>query len=107
MKENVFTTKLFDVIISEEAQTDITKLKYVFLVMDLVDIDLRELFSIGSSSFGYKHTLVVMYNLLCAMNFLHTAGVIHRDLKPANILIDHNCTLRLCDFGLSVTDPRI
>jgi len=46
---------------------------------------------------------IIMYNLLCAMNFLHTANVMHRDLKPANILIDDECLIKLCDFGMSRT----
>lgn len=29
------------------------------------------------------------------------AGVIHRDLTPANCLLDINCDLRICDFGLA------
>jgi serine/threonine protein kinase len=32
---------------------------------------------------------------------MHKAGVIHRDLKPANILIDNECKVQLCDFGLA------
>ena len=30
-------------------------------------------------------------------------GVLHRDLKPANILVNQNCTLKVCDFGLART----
>ena len=50
---------------------------------------------------GEKHKLTLIYNMLCGLNFLHTANVIHRDIKPANILIDANCAVKFCDFGLS------
>jgi serine/threonine protein kinase len=88
MKENVFTCKLYDIIVPEEAKEDISKLTHVFLVMEHIQLDMKELFTNGAKVFMPKHTLVVLYNLLCAVNFLHSAGVIHRDIKPANVLID-------------------
>lgn len=39
--------------------------------------------------------------MLRAFKFLHSAKVIHRDLKPSNILLNENCDLKICDFGLS------
>lgn len=42
-----------------------------------------------------------MYNLLCAVKYLHTANVLHRDLKPANILVNEDCSVKICDFGLA------
>jgi mitogen-activated protein kinase 1/3 len=32
---------------------------------------------------------------------LHESKVIHRDLKPANVLINEDCSVKLCDFGLA------
>ena len=37
------------------------------------------------------------------MKFMHNAGVLHRDIKPANILINEDCDIKLCDFGLAIT----
>ena len=47
------------------------------------------------------HISLLSYNLLLAMKYLETVGVFHRDIKPGNILIDENCNIKLCDFGLS------
>jgi len=32
---------------------------------------------------------------------MHSAKVLHRDIKPGNILLNADCELKLCDFGLS------
>ena len=32
---------------------------------------------------------------------MHSAGIIHRDIKPSNILVNSDCDLRICDFGLA------
>jgi serine/threonine protein kinase len=42
-----------------------------------------------------------MYNCLCGLSYMHSAGIIHRDLKPANILINEDCKAKICDFGLA------
>jgi mitogen-activated protein kinase 1/3 len=42
-----------------------------------------------------------VYNLLCAVKYLHESKVIHRDLKPANILVNEDCSVKLCDYGLA------
>jgi mitogen-activated protein kinase 1/3 len=32
---------------------------------------------------------------------MHSAEVIHRDLKPSNLLLNSDCLLKICDFGLA------
>lgn len=33
--------------------------------------------------------------------YIHTANVLHRDLKPGNLLVNADCELKICDFGLA------
>jgi len=43
-----------------------------------------------------------MYELVRALDYCHSMGVMHRDVKPHNVMIDHpNKQLRLIDWGLA------
>ena len=39
--------------------------------------------------------------ILRGLKYIHSANVLHRDLKPSNLLVNSNCDLALCDFGLA------
>lgn len=43
----------------------------------------------------------VLYQLLSAINYMHSAGIIHRDLKPENILINKKLELKIADMNLA------
>ncbi|XP_061463150.1 casein kinase II subunit alpha-like isoform X1 [Rhineura floridana] len=43
-----------------------------------------------------------MYEILKALDYCHSMGVMHRDVKPHNVMIDHeHRKLRLIDWGLA------
>jgi serine/threonine protein kinase len=44
---------------------------------------------------------VITYNLLLAVDDIHSRGYVHRDLKPDNIMFDNCGNLKIIDFGLS------
>ena len=46
------------------------------------------------------HKQYVIYQLLKALYFMHTAELIHRDVKPSNLLLNSDCHVKMCDFGL-------
>jgi serine/threonine protein kinase len=70
--------------------------------MEYFKFDLETLLA-QSINFSEDHVKKIIYNILCALNFIHSANILHRDLKPSNILLDENCNVRICDFGLSRT----
>ncbi|XP_056843106.1 mitogen-activated protein kinase 2-like, partial [Raphanus sativus] len=43
------------------------------------------------------------FYLLRGLKYIHSANILLRDLKPGNLLINANCDLKICDFGLART----
>lgn len=41
--------------------------------------------------------------VLRGLKYIHSANILHRDLKPSNLLVNANCDLKICDFGLART----
>jgi len=48
----------------------------------------------------------LIYQLLNALNFVHSKNIIHRDIKAENVLLTSDMNLRLTDFGISCFFPR-
>ncbi|KAK6327814.1 hypothetical protein J4Q44_G00034600 [Coregonus suidteri] len=85
--------KLLNVI---RAQND----KDIYLVFEYMDTDLHAVIKKGNLLKDI-HKRYVMHQLLKATKYLHSGNVIHRDQKPSNILLDTDCFVKLCDFGLA------
>ena len=47
------------------------------------------------------HITKIIYNTLCSMAFMHILNVMHRDIKPQNILVNPDCSTKLCDLALA------
>jgi mitogen-activated protein kinase 15 len=47
------------------------------------------------------HKRYIMYQCFRALKFIHTADLLHRDMKPSNVLLNSECHVKVCDFGLA------
>jgi len=72
----------------------------VYIVVDLMETDLHRIIY-SKQKLSIDHVQYFIYQLLRGLKFIHSANVIHRDLKPSNLLVNSNCDLKICDFGLA------
>lgn len=66
---------------------------------ELMETDMHRV--IRTQDLSDDHCQYFIYQTLRALKALHSADVIHRDLKPSNLLLNANCDLKVCDFGLA------
>lgn len=91
-----YVVELFDII----EPADMEKFDTLYVVLELAESDLKKVIK-SAIHLQLKHIQLVVYNLFCAVRYLHSANVLHRDLKPANILVNEDCSVKICDFGLA------
>jgi mitogen-activated protein kinase 1/3 len=72
----------------------------VYLVTDLMETDLHRIIY-SKQKLSIDHVQYFIYQVLRGLKYIHSCGVLHRDLKPSNLLVNSNCDLKICDFGLA------
>lgn len=72
----------------------------LYIVMDLMETHLGMV--IGSQvPLSEEHIQLILYQIIRAVKYIHSAEITHRDLKPANVLVNSDCSLQVADFGLA------
>lgn len=95
--ENIIS--LYDILLPPS----LVNFKDVYFVTDLMETDLHKLIN-SSQVLSGDHVKFFIFQILRALEYIHSCGVIHRDIKPQNILVNSECHLKLCDFGLARAD---
>lgn len=89
---HVNVVKVYDVCFGEDIQ---------YIVMEHVEgITLKE-FIEKQKVLDWKEALIIVVQILRALQHAHDKGVIHRDIKPQNILLLSNATIKVTDFGIA------
>jgi len=98
--ENIISVK--DIVRVAEDGPD--SMSAIYIVQDLMETDLFRL--LRSQVLSNDHICYFTYQMLRGLKYIHSANVLHRDLKPSNLLLNSNCDLKICDFGLArISDP--
>uniref|UniRef100_A0A8C6DV67 Stress-activated protein kinase JNK n=1 Tax=Moschus moschiferus TaxID=68415 RepID=A0A8C6DV67_MOSMO len=81
-------------------QKSLEEFQDVYIVMELMDANLCQVIQM---ELDHERMSYLLYQMLCGIKHLLSAGIIHRDLKPSNIVVKSDCTLKILDFGLART----
>ena len=87
--------KLVDI----EKPKDLANFNDIYFATEYMDTDLHRVIY-SKQPLSDEHFQYFIYQLVAGINYLHSANVIHRDLKPSNILVNKECQIKICDFGL-------
>lgn len=72
----------------------------VYMITDLMETDLHRIIY-SKQKLSLDHVQYFVYQVLRGLKYIHSCNVLHRDLKPSNLLVNSNCDLKICDFGLA------
>lgn len=75
----------------------------IYVISELMETDLAQIIK-SNQSLTDDHIQFFLYQILRGLKYIHSAGIYHRDLKPRNLLVNSNCDLKICDFGLARAD---
>lgn len=72
-----------------------------YMAMEFAEgMTLRELIA-ANERIHEKHALGYLTQIIQALAYAHSMGVIHRDIKPANIIINSKGQVKVTDFGIA------
>lgn len=81
---------------------DATFVEYgeIYLIMAPSEANLAQIIR-SQQHLSNAHLQYFAVQLLRGVRYMHAAHIVHRDLKPSNLLVNADCSLRICDYGLA------
>ncbi|KAJ3256953.1 Mitogen-activated protein kinase [Boothiomyces macroporosus] len=79
----------------------------IYISQELMEADLHQIIR-SEQPLSDAHYQYFIYQICRGLKYIHSANVLHRDLKPGNLLVNADCELKICDFGLArgLTDSQ-
>ncbi|XP_042307023.1 cyclin-dependent kinase-like 3 isoform X2 [Sceloporus undulatus] len=77
--------------------------KKIHLVFEFIDHTILDELQHYTHGLDNRRLKRYLYQILRAIDYLHSNNVIHRDIKPENILVSQTGITKLCDFGFART----
>lgn len=71
------------------------------LVFEFIDSTALQILEKSPNGIPESYVQRLMWQLLLAVEYLHSENILHRDIKPENLLVSSNGILKLCDFGFA------
>jgi len=86
---------------------NLEKFSQILMIFECMDSDVSG--HLKNLEITYTETQLksIVFQIICGLNYMHSANFVHRDLKPQNILMRRSTTTpggwdcKLCDFGLA------
>merc|ERR1711988_1018853 len=75
--------------------------KRLYLVFEFVDRTVLDELERCPNGLSEISIIKIIYQVILAVNYMHSFNFIHRDIKPENILISKAGVVKVCDFGFA------
>ncbi|KAH6562098.1 hypothetical protein BASA50_004168 [Batrachochytrium salamandrivorans] len=79
---------------------DFTSFNEIYITQELMEADMHQIIR-SEQPLTDAHYQYFIYQICRGLKYIHSANVLHRDLKPGNLLVNADCELKICDFGLA------
>ncbi|XP_035229584.1 eukaryotic translation initiation factor 2-alpha kinase 3-like isoform X2 [Stegodyphus dumicola] len=102
-------TKDMPLVVENCAQTeaddeDDSEPAYLYIQMQLCRKEsLSQWLYRNSLSRNYQEVMIIFYQIIEAVEYVHACGLMHRDLKPSNIYFSLDGAIKIGDFGLATS----